>query len=74
MPTRSMASRTTRLSTKVASWALARQGELVLLGLEEETGHVAAGHRRGLADDLPRGVVQPGAGPCRVAAIPDPGR
>ncbi len=37
------------------------EGELVLVDVEREAGHVAPGHRRGLFDDLPRGVFQPGA-------------
>ena len=35
------------------------QGELVLVGLEQEPAQVAPGHARGLGHDFPRRVVDP---------------
>ena len=59
-PMRSTASRTTRLSTVVASCAFCVCVSSSIGRVEEELGQVALGRRRGLLDDFPRWVVHPG--------------
>ena len=59
-PRRSTASRTTRLITKVASWALAVGVSSSIGGLEQQGGQVAPGDLGGLGRHFPGGVVDPG--------------
>ena len=73
-PSRSTASRTTRLWTKVASWALAVWVSSSIGARSSSCLEVAAGRGRGLGHHLPRGVVDPGLAHARpLRSLPGEG-
>ena len=65
-PRRSTASSTTRLATKVDSWALRVALSSSASACEQQVGDVTAGGGGGLVDQLPRRMVEPGGPHARL--------